>query len=158
MVMTSGERACEKIFEEQRQVLETLEGLQVWWAEARVESSPPVDELVPRIHDLRTKLANHFQRETEAERTAVEEQNCDASADRLNESIRGNAMLVAELDQVIERLRICRPGMDCWADVSQMFEHYLERLSHHEEAQMKLLAPEWERPTTPVVKGYVLPT
>jgi hypothetical protein len=37
---------------------------------------------------------------------------------------------------MIMRMRTCRPGMDCWTDVSKAFNSWLVRFSAHEQQEL----------------------
>ncbi|MBX3443465.1 MAG: hemerythrin domain-containing protein [Planctomyces sp.] len=125
---------------EQRDVLNQLAELRTWWAEAATESEPPFEPLCGHVLALRNRMSQHFQQEEAALRVAVDAGAEGVAAGQLHEMIRAHAMLLADLDQMLQHLRVCRPGMDCWADVSKTFDTMLSTLQAHESQELALLS------------------
>lgn len=116
---------------DKEEIFACLEDLRLWWAEAASEGTPPYDQLLMRVHDLRQLMAAYFGEREQAWREAGEESS-PAERDRLNWRIRRNAMLLADLDQMMGRMQMCGPDLDCWAEASRTFEVLLKKLRKQE--------------------------
>jgi hypothetical protein len=146
MFVRSQREPADAIAGEQQDLLDRLEGLRLWWAEIGNDETLPIDQLTSRLHDLRVSLASHFEREESTEHAG----GGDPQSAHLDDQIRTHAMLVAELDQMIMRMRTCHPGMDCWADVAKAFNSWLARFSAHEQQELaEIRRLEESRRTTP---------
>lgn len=132
MFVRSESEPAEAIAGEQQDLLDRLDGLRLWWAEVGCDESLPIDQLMSRLHDFRVSLASHFEREESTEHAG----DGGTHSAHLDDQIRTHAMLVAELDQMVMRMRTCHPGMDCWADVSKAFNSWLVRFSAHEQQEL----------------------
>jgi len=132
---------------EQEHVLQTIQDLSVWWAEAGTSESPPFDALCCKVHDLRVALANHFQHEEAGEHAAVERGDAGATQDHLDRLVRIHALFLADLDLMTARLRAAQPGTEHESDVSKAFAGFLSRLKRHEDEQMHVLREISETPT-----------
>ncbi len=113
------------------EVQAAADDLSQWWARCSGAMSPPFPELSRRLHELREMLRQHFGAEVCAEEAA----RLTAMGIRPNE----RALLLAELDQLIARLRSCHPGMDCWADAENALNRFLTKLSFHEQQEQETL-------------------
>jgi hypothetical protein len=136
MFVRSERESLETIASEQRDLVERLDGLRLWWAEIAVDETLPIDQLLSRLHGLRVTLASHFEREEATEHASACDTDPSQTSAHLDDQIRTHALLVAELDQMIMRMRACRPGMDCWAGVSKAFNSWLARFSAHEQQEL----------------------
>jgi hypothetical protein len=134
MFVRSQREPADAIAGEQQDLLDRLEGLRLWWSEIGNDETLPIDQLTSRLHDLRVSLASHFEREESTEHASAGDG--DARSAHLDDQIRTHAMLVAELDQMIMRMRVCKPGMECWAGVAKAFNSWLARFSAHEQQEL----------------------
>jgi hypothetical protein len=102
-----------------------------WWEQCRGATTTPFQELSRRILELRELLRIHFHDEESADLTL--------GVDDLPDPSNNRAILLADLDQLIIRLRNCHPGMDCWADAEQAMDRFLRKLTAHESKEMATL-------------------
>lgn len=105
--------------------------LRSWWENCRGATTTPFQELCRRILELRELLRAHFHEEESADHTL--------GVDDLPTPSNERAILLADLDQLILRLRYCHPGMDCWADAEAAMERFLTKLTAHESKELATL-------------------
>ena len=108
--------------------------LRSWWEQCRGATTTPFQELSRRILELRELLRTHFHDEESADHSL--------GIDDLPSPSNNRAILLADLDQLIIRLRNCHPGMDCWADAEAAIDRFLTKLTAHESKELATL----ERP------------
>ena len=77
-----------------------------WWSEVGASSNCPSLELRERLLDLRPHLAKYV----------------------ASHEGHGNLLLLADLDQLIGRLRVCRPSQICWINLSHTIGIFLSQL------------------------------
>ena len=110
------------------QVEQTTSDLRSWWSCQRGSLNPPFEELGRRILDLRDLLRSHFHDEESADH--------DLGVDDLPKPANRRMVLLADLDQLVMRLRACHPGMDCWADAEHAIDRFLAKLESHETQEI----------------------
>jgi hypothetical protein len=112
-------------------VLHASSSLRSWWEGCRGETTTPFEELSRRLLELRDLLRAHFRDEESADQTL--------GTDDLVEPSNNRAVLLADVNQLISRLRVCQPGMDCWADAEQAIDRFFVKLDAHEDREMATL-------------------
>jgi len=121
----------EQVRDGHQQVEQAVNELRGWWEQCGGETTPPFQELCRRLIDLRPLLRSHFQDEESADHTF--------GLDDLPSPANSRAVLLADLDQLIARLQVCHPGMDCWADAEFALNRFLTQLSAHEARELATL-------------------
>jgi hypothetical protein len=131
MSMTHMEERAERVREGHDEVLQHIRDLHSWWDRCRAATTTPFEELSRRILDLRPLLQSHFRDEEAAD--------AEIGVDDLPEPSNQRCVLLADLDLLIHRLRVCQPGMDCWADAELAIDRFLTKLSMHEARELASL-------------------
>jgi hypothetical protein len=85
-----------------------------WWSEFGAMDECPYEALGFRLHELRSLIAEYLSR-PEVGRSAALMKTADA-------------VLLSELDMLIARLRVCQPGMDCWAEAHRATTTFVRKL------------------------------
>lgn len=96
------------------QLLEYCTELCNWWSEFGAMDECPYEALGFRLHELRSLIADYLSR-TEVGGNAAMTKTADA-------------LLLSELDTLIARLRVCQPGMDCWAEAHRATTAFFRKL------------------------------
>lgn len=101
--------------------LQSMEDLCCWWSQLGASNECPYELLRERLHDLRPQLvrflaSQHFPGE-HAQKVVANDPDYQS-----------DAMLIADLDQLVMRLGACRPGEECWADLSHAIGLFMSRL------------------------------
>jgi hypothetical protein len=109
----------------------TTHELRSWWENCRGATTTPFQELCRRILELRQLLRAHFNEEESADHRL--------GVDDLPTPSNSRALLLADLDHLIIRLRNCHPGMDCWADAEAAIDRFLTKLMAHESKELATL-------------------
>ncbi len=113
------------------QIQQATSELKSWWEYCRGATTPPFEELSRRILEIRDLLRLHFHDEESADQTL--------GLDDLPRPSNNRAILLADLNQLIARLRVCHPGMDCWADAELAIDRFLSKLESHEVCELAAL-------------------
>ncbi len=121
----------EQVRDGHEQIQQATSALRTWWRDCRTATTPPFEELSQRILNLRDMLRSHFHDEESADHTF--------GMDDLPRPANNRAILLADLDQLIARLRVCHPGTDCWADAELAIDRFLGKLEDHERAELETL-------------------
>jgi len=113
------------------QIHQATTELRSWWEQCRGATTPPFEELCRRILELRDLLRAHFHDEESADHTL--------GVDDLPFPSNTRAILLADIEKLIVRLRACHPGMDCWADAELAIDRFLARFEAHEVRELATL-------------------
>lgn len=104
-----------------------------WWRELSDFGQPRFGEMGDRLAGFRERLSRHFQ----------EEEFRGPLAGRSGDSVaalwRDHALLLADLDRMVERLQACGPDVGCWSGARTDFESFLDRLHAHEGREAELV-------------------
>ena len=125
---------AERVRDGHSQLLQEAISLQAWWYGFGTATTIPFEVLSQRILDLRQRIQVHFRDE--------ELLDHDEGVDDLPVPSNERAVLLADLDQLILRLRVCQPGMDCWADAERAMERFFQKLENHERREVSSLPME----------------
>lgn len=120
--------------EEHQALQEEIAVWRNWWDELSQLGQPHFGEMGDRLSQFREHLAGHFRHEESTFPTAGEAGALFADA------FREHAQVLAELDQLVDRLRRCGPDVGCWGNARNSFEEFLDRLHAHETREAELLA------------------
>jgi hypothetical protein len=107
----------ERADRESERLLESVAELCNCWTAHCGPDDCPIEALRCRLHALRLRLASHLSSSASA--------GGPAGMRQLNES---DALLLAELDQLVMKLQSCRPGMRCWDMISRAVEVILQQV------------------------------
>jgi hypothetical protein len=95
-----------------------------WWSDTGATSECPCEELSFRLHELRSRVAGHLEREAASYARSGDTERHP----RRPSSIVRDALLLAELDQLAMRLRLCQPGAESREAASRALKGCLRRL------------------------------
>jgi hypothetical protein len=124
---------------EQQGIHREVEAWRTWWKEIREWGVPNFGQMSQRLRNIRDHLDEHFQHE--------ERNGCLAQAGKLGKDlarsaehlVKEHAELLTELNSLIGRLESSGSEPLCWGDARRDFEAFLERLTHHEDAEDQLI-------------------
>ncbi|HVJ67645.1 MAG TPA: hypothetical protein VM510_06670 [Caulifigura sp.] len=108
-----------------------IDDLERWWRSCSGDNVVPWEELAGRLHDLRSEVAAAFQ---DCETRQRSRPRGDAgSREQLDQLIGAHALLLADLDKLVMRLRLCEPGDDCCREAEdslpKLFDRFKSMLS-----------------------------
>ncbi|QDV20556.1 hypothetical protein Pan153_52320 [Gimesia panareensis] len=116
-----------------------IAGWREWWAQLCEIGSPHFGEMGDRITQLRDHLSSHFHHEeNEADLPLVRQLSKD-KVYHVAELKDEHNQLMAELQNIIDRLQGQGPEYKYWGEAKQDLDTFLERLDHHEMAEEEIL-------------------
>ena len=125
-------------WKEEHRVLDTYVAELCEWFHRPVEtSSPPVEQAIVRLGELRKQLEAHFVKEMELGRLLAEARGTvTMEIDSMrHKHDREHANLLERLGQLIARLDTTEPQFDQWEAITRDFELFVDTLEQHEEQE-----------------------
>lgn len=133
---------------EQEEIHKEISNWRRWWQELKEFGEPRCGEMSSRLTQIRAMLTGHIQRE-EREGLFSGEFLPRTSLEQLAERLSAeHAELIAELDDLIERLHGCKGKVLCWGEAGRLFETFLQHLEDHERVESEFLEQRLGRETS----------
>ncbi|MFV0446322.1 MAG: hypothetical protein ACK5Q5_22340 [Planctomycetaceae bacterium] len=120
--------------QELRELEEEIASWRNWWSELSQIGQPHFGEMGDRLALFRRHLSAHFQHQ-EFHGPLAGHSDDDVAA-----LWRDHALLLAELDVLVDRLHRCGPDVGCWGTAGKDVERLLEWLHQHEVRESQLVA------------------